>query len=84
MLLKGTLDHLAPEVLEQWLAAGRRAEPAPVDPGQADVWSAGLLLLEALTGRNPFKASLRFCLWHALRSLPVACAPAPHETIGAS
>jgi hypothetical protein len=43
--LLGTLSYMAPEQ-----AAGKRAT------GATDVWSAGLTLYAALTGRNPYKA----------------------------
>ena len=55
MLLQGTLAYLAPEVLDEWVAKSKGREPVPVKACTADMWSAGCLLLEALTGRNPFQ-----------------------------
>ena len=57
MLLQGTLDYLAPEVLAEWMAKSKGETPVPVKPSQADMWSVGCLLLEALTGKNPFKVT---------------------------
>ena len=57
MLLQGTLAYLAPEVLDEWVAKSKGREPVPVKACTADMWSAGCLLLEALTGRNPFQVS---------------------------
>jgi len=42
--LAGTLDYMAPELLQ------RRYDQ------QADIWSAGVMLHELLTGRVPFEA----------------------------
>jgi tetratricopeptide (TPR) repeat protein len=47
----GTLPYMAPERI-QLLLGGR---PASADPDQADVYSFGVMLFEALTGRLPFE-----------------------------
>ena len=57
MLLQGTLEYLAPEVIDQWIAKDKSMEPTPCDPAAADMWSLGVVLLEMYTGKNPFKAS---------------------------
>ncbi|KAK9804429.1 hypothetical protein WJX72_012222 [[Myrmecia] bisecta] len=54
-ILKGSPDYLAPEVVSGWLRQYRGALPAPVRPDAADMWSLGVLLLEARFGRNPFR-----------------------------
>jgi len=55
VLLQGTLEYLAPEVIDQWIARDRAKEPSLCDPAAADMWSLGVVLLELYTGKNPFK-----------------------------
>ena len=55
MLLQGTLEYLAPEVLDQWIAKTQGLEPVPCDAAAADIWSLGVVLLEVSTGKNPFR-----------------------------
>lgn len=55
MLLQGTLENLAPEVLDQWIAKTQGLEPVPCDAAAADIWSLGVVLLEVSTGKNPFR-----------------------------
>lgn len=57
MLLQGTLEYLAPEVLDQWTAKYQGREPAPCDPASADMWSMGVVLFEVYTCKNPFRVS---------------------------
>lgn len=57
MLLQGTLEYLAPEVLDQWTAQSQGREPAPCDPASADMWSMGVVLFEVYTCKNPFRVS---------------------------
>ncbi|KAK9797037.1 hypothetical protein WJX73_003012 [Symbiochloris irregularis] len=55
VILQGTLEYLAPEVVSGWIAKSKGAEPQPVCPSAADMWSAGCLLLEAYTSQSPFQ-----------------------------
>lgn len=57
MLLQGTLEYLAPEVIDQWIAKDKAKDPSLCDPAAADMWSLGVVLLELYTGTNPFKVS---------------------------
>ena len=57
VLLQGTLEYLAPEVIDQWIAKNRSRDPSLCDPAAADMWSLGVVLLELYTGTNPFKVS---------------------------
>ena len=54
MVLKGTLEYLAPEVIDGWVAQSRDGAARPVAPGRADNWSLATVLLEALTQRALF------------------------------
>lgn len=56
VLLQGTLEYLAPEILDQWTAQSQGREPAPCDPASADMWSMGVVLFEVYTCKNPFRA----------------------------
>ncbi|DBA84327.1 TPA: putative serine/threonine-protein kinase iks1 [Trebouxia sp. C0005] len=58
VLLQGTLEYLAPEVLDQWTAQSQGREPAPCDPASADMWSMGVVLFEVYTCKNPFRGRL--------------------------
>ena len=58
MLLQGTLEYPAPEVLDQWIAKNQGLEPVPCDAAAADIWILGVVLLEVSTGKNPFRVSL--------------------------
>lgn len=64
IILQGTLEYLAPEVLVGWIAKSKGADPEAVCPCTADMWSAGCLLLETYTSQSPFRVR-----WHAWMNL---------------
>ena len=68
VLLQGTLEYLAPEVLDQWIAKSQGLEPAPCDPASADMWSMGVVLFEVYTCKNPFRVSFVSEYAHQLQS----------------
>lgn len=64
----GTLDYLAPEVVEPDMPAAKSAKST-----SADVWGLGILLYEFVVGRAPFEGSDTLATYRKIRSEKVCC-----------